>query len=73
MALKSIIWKVVRWGGALFFASSILSVILLRFLPVYVTPLMFIRTFQQLGSGESVVWRGGDGQRRPALFVAPWV
>ena len=56
MALKSIIWKVVRWGGALFFASSILSVILLRFLPVYVTPLMFIRTFQQLGSGESVVW-----------------
>ena len=56
MALKSIIWKVVRWGSALFFASSILSVILLRFLPVYVTPLMFIRTFQQLGSGESVVW-----------------
>lgn len=56
MALKSIIWKVVRWSGALFFASSILSVILLRFLPVYVTPLMFIRTFQQLGSGESVVW-----------------
>ena len=56
MALKSIIWKVVRWGGALFFASSILSVILLRFLPVYFPPLMFIRTFQQLGSGESVVW-----------------
>ena len=56
MALKSIIWKIVRWGSALFFASSILSVILLRFLPVYVTPLMFIRTFQQLGSGESVVW-----------------
>ena len=31
----------------LFFVASILSVILLRYLPVYFTPLMLIRTFEQ--------------------------
>ncbi|MDD4921069.1 MAG: monofunctional biosynthetic peptidoglycan transglycosylase [Bacteroidales bacterium] len=36
----------------LFFASSILAVIVLRFLPVYITPLMVIRTIQQMSEGE---------------------
>ena len=35
-----------RWGLGLFFGSTILAVILLRFVPVYYTPLMFIRLFQ---------------------------
>ena len=35
-----------------FFASTILSVIALRFLPVWFTPLMFIRCYQQLDEGR---------------------
>ena len=30
----------------LFFGSTVIAVIVLRFLPVYFTPLMFIRLFQ---------------------------
>ena len=37
-----------------FFASTILSVIALRFVPVWFTPLMFIRCYQQLSSGEEL-------------------
>ena len=35
-----------------FFISSIGAVIFYRFVPVYVTPLMIIRSVQQLVSGE---------------------
>lgn len=38
--------KIVRWALCLFFASSILAVVALRFMPVYITPLMFIRCVQ---------------------------
>ncbi len=37
-----------------FFASTILSVVALRFLPVWVTPLMVIRCFQQVSEGRSL-------------------
>lgn len=37
-----------------FFGTTILSVVLLRFLPVYFTPLMFIRLVQQGGRGEEL-------------------
>ena len=37
-----------------FFASTILSVVALRFLPVYFTPLMFIRCYEQIGEGKSL-------------------
>ena len=40
-----------------FFASTILSVIAYRFVPVYFTPLMFIRCAQQVKSGESPTLR----------------
>lgn len=36
--------------------SSILAVVACRFLPVYVTPLMFIRCYQQVKSGEHLSW-----------------
>lgn len=36
-----------------FFASTILSVIVYRFIPVYVTPLMLIRCVQQVSNGET--------------------
>lgn len=48
------IFKVVRWGLALFFSSTILAVVAYRFIPVYVTPLMLIRCFQQVGDGKSI-------------------
>jgi monofunctional biosynthetic peptidoglycan transglycosylase len=48
--------KIFRWLKRLvlfFFISSILMVVVYRFVPVYVTPLMFIRTAEQIFSGES--------------------
>lgn len=44
----------IKWIVVAFFASTILSVIAYRFIPVYFTPLMFIRCGQQLTSGESL-------------------
>ena len=38
------------------FASTILSVVALRWLPVYATPLMFIRWAQQIKAGEETRW-----------------
>lgn len=37
-----------------FLASTILSVVLLRFVPVYFTPLMFIRMAEQIKEGKSI-------------------
>ena len=39
--------KTVKWIVVAFFASTILSVAILRWVPVYFTPLMFIRMAQQ--------------------------
>lgn len=46
--------KIFRWMVVLFFSSTILAVMAYRFLPVYITPLMVIRCFQQVGRGESL-------------------
>ena len=46
--------KTIKWIVVAFFASTILSVVALRFLPVYFTPLMFIRCFEQVGEGKSL-------------------
>ena len=40
-----------------FFASTILSVIALRFIPVYITPLMVIRSVEQLVKGEELIMK----------------
>lgn len=39
-----------------FFASTILTVIIYRFVPVYITPLMVIRSVSQLFQGEPAGW-----------------
>ena len=44
----------VPWPVVSFFASTILSVVALRWLPVYFTPLMFIRVGQQMADNEKV-------------------
>jgi monofunctional biosynthetic peptidoglycan transglycosylase len=46
--------KVLLWIVVAFFASTILSVAVLRFVPVWFTPLMFIRVAQQAGAGQKL-------------------
>ena len=48
--------KIVLLIVVAFFASTILSVVALRWLPVYATPLMFIRWAQQVKAGEETKW-----------------
>ena len=54
----SFIWKklraIMRWTVVAFLGSTILAVVALRFLPVYFTPLMFIRCSEQLAEGKSL-------------------
>lgn len=45
-------WKAVKWLAAFFLISTIGSVILLRFIPVYYTPLMFIRASENRIEGK---------------------
>lgn len=48
------IQKVLQWIVLLFFGSTILAVLIYRFAPVPVTPLMLIRCAQQMTHGEKV-------------------
>lgn len=49
-----IIKKTLKWIVVAFFASTILSVVALRFLPVFFTPLMFIRCYEQVKEGKDL-------------------
>jgi len=44
----------IRWVLIAFFGSTILAVVALRFLPVYVTPLMVLRCVQQVKEGKEL-------------------
>ena len=44
----------IRWVLAVFFGSTILAVVALRFVPVFFTPLMFIRCGQQMAEGKKL-------------------
>ena len=50
----NLVKKIFKWAVALFFSTTILAVVAYRFIPVYITPLMVIRCFQQIGNGESM-------------------
>ena len=54
LAIISTITKTMKWIVVAFFASTILSVMVLRWAPVWVTPLMVIRVAQQAASGETL-------------------
>lgn len=54
MAIVRIIIKIFKWVVVAFFATTILSVVLLRFVPVYYTPLMFIRASEQISDDKSI-------------------
>ena len=45
---------IIRWVLVAFFGSTILAVVALRFIPVYFTPLMFIRCYQQIAEGKEL-------------------
>lgn len=65
---------VVRWAVLLFFASSVLSVLAYKWLPVKVTPLMLIRSCQQMGRGEKIRlrhhWVDMDSGMVPEMALA---
>ena len=46
--------KTIKWIVVAFFASTILSVVALRWVPVYFTPLMFIRMAQQKANHQEL-------------------
>lgn len=50
----SLIKKTLKWIVVAFFASTILSVVLLRFIPVVLTPLMVIRCVEQVKDGREL-------------------
>lgn len=54
MSKFNIVGRIIKWVAVAFFGSTILVTVLYRFIPVYYTPLMFIRCFQQIGEGESI-------------------
>ena len=49
-----IIGRIFKWMVVAFFGSTILAVVALRFIPVYFTPLIFIRCAQQISKGEEI-------------------
>lgn len=51
--ILKLLLKVFFW----FFGLSIGLVIVFKFIPVPFTPLMFIRTFEQMSSNQKVVWK----------------
>ena len=55
--MKNIIRRlraIIRWVLAVFLGSTILAVVALRFVPVFFTPLMFIRCGQQMAEGKNL-------------------
>ncbi|MDD5895793.1 MAG: monofunctional biosynthetic peptidoglycan transglycosylase [Prevotellaceae bacterium] len=64
---------VLQWMVVAFFGSTILAVVALRFIPVYFTPLMFIRLAQQVSDGKELKmhhhWVSLD-EMSPSLPVA---
>lgn len=56
MLILNYLLRLVRWVAIAFFATTILAVVWYKFVPVWVTPLMFIRTAQQVSAGEMPRW-----------------
>ena len=52
--IRDLIKKTMLWIVVAFFASTILSVAVLRWVPVWFTPLMFIRLAQQVSEGKEL-------------------
>ncbi len=59
--------KLLKWVAILFFGSSVLAVVALRWIPVWVTPLMVIR------SVENPECRGWHHEWVPLSEMSPWM
>lgn len=74
MNLLRAIRKILRWSIGLFFASSLLAVIVYKWVPVPITPLMLIRCCQQMSKGEKIRlkfhWVKLDEEITPELALA---
>lgn len=74
MNILRAIRKILRWSIGLFFASSLLAVIVYKWVPVPVTPLMLIRCCQQMSKGEKIRlkfhWVKLDEEITPELALA---
>lgn len=74
MNLLRTIRKILRWSIGLFFASSLLAVIVYKWVPIPVTPLMLIRCCQQMSKGEKIRlkfhWVKLDEEITPELALA---
>ena len=53
MFVLRIIAKFFKWAVILFFASSVLAVLVYKWVPVHITPLMVIRSVQSVSNGQS--------------------
>ena len=54
MLVVSFLKKILKWIVVAFFASTILSVVAFRFIPVFVSPLMLLRCAEQVKNGEQL-------------------
>ena len=52
--IKALVYKIVKVALILFFTTSVLSVLVYRYVPVYLTPLMCIRSYEQWKEGKPV-------------------
>lgn len=48
--------NIVKWMFIVLLAGSILLVLMFRYIPVYTSPLMFIRAYEQVSRGEKIRW-----------------
>lgn len=66
--------NLIRWLIVSFFASTIMAVLVYKWSPVYVTPLMVIRCCEQIGRGEQIRmkhhWVSMDESMTPDLALA---
>lgn len=57
MYIFKLFLKFIKWSLIVFFCSTITAVIVYRFVPVYITPLMVIRSVSHVGTDKSIFWR----------------
>lgn len=63
--------RILKWAAILFFGSSVLAVVMLRWMPVWVTPLMVIRAVQADGDGDR--FRGWHHTWVPLDEMSKWM
>lgn len=67
--------RIIMWVLIAFFGSSILAVVIYKYLPVPCSPLMFIRCFEQISDGKSLSMKHDWvplGEISPDLPLAVW-